>query len=534
MTDQFDYVIVGSGPAGSVLADRLTEDGKTRVCVLEAGIPDTSFYIRIPAGFVKTLYDPRSVWGFNCEPGPGIAGRAMRLPQGRLVGGSSSLNGMVYNRGQAEDFDDWEAMGCTGWGYRDVLPYFRRSERRVGPGDDQYRGRFGAFPVTDHDWPSPLCDAFITGATELGIPRNDDYNGASQEGAGYFQRNILNGRRVSAADAFLHPAVRRGGVALRTNCQATQIILDGKRATGVRYRQGGVERTVMAGREVIVSAGAANSPKLLQLSGIGPSQVLHDAGVAVVHHLPGVGENLRDHLTTRIVARAKNASTINEVSRGWRLGAEMLKWLVGQPSILSLCPSLVHVFCKSDPGLPRTDTQVLFTPGSYQDGKIYVLDELPGMSAGARSQRPFSAGWVRIRSADPMADPMLQPNYLADERDQAGMVVALKLARRLLQTDAMRPYVDQETLPGPGVTTDDEWLDYARARTGTAYHLGGSCRMGPAAAPDAVVGTDLRVHGIERLRVVDASVMPMLPSANTQAATLMIAEKAADAIRGAA
>lgn len=532
MTDQFDYVIVGSGPAGSLLADRLTEDGRTTVCVLEAGIPDRSMYIRIPAGFVKTMYDPKSIWSFTCEPGPGLAGRQMRLPQGRLVGGSSSLNGMVYNRGQAEDFDDWETMGCAGWGYRDVLPYFRRTERKIGAGDDQYRGRFGAFPVTHPDWPSPLCDAFITGATQLGIPRNDDYNGAVQEGAGYFQRNIHKGRRVSAADAFLHPAVRRGRVALRPNCQATKIILDGKRATGVRYRQGGVEHTVLAGREVIVSAGAANSPKLLQLSGIGPAQVLRDAGVETVHHLPGVGENLRDHLTTRIVARARNARTINEVSRGWRLGAEVLKWLVGRPSILAMSPSLVHVFCKSRPELTRADTQVLFTPGSYQDGKIYVLDEHPGMSAGARSQRPFSSGYVRIRSADPMEDPMLQPNYLADERDQVGMVVALKLARRLLQTDAMRPYVDQETLPGPDVSTDDEWLDYARARTGTAYHLGGSCRMGPASAPDAVVGTDLRVHGFEALRVVDASVMPMLPSANTQAATLMIAEKAADAIRG--
>ena len=217
MTDQFDYVIVGSGPAGSILADRLTEDGRTTVCVLEAGIPDRSMYIRIPAGFVKTLYDPRSIWSFTCEPGPGLAGRQMRLPQGRLVGGSSSLNGMVYNRGHAEDFDDWETMGCPGWGYRDVLPYFRRSERKIGAGDDQYRGRFGAFPVTDPDWPSPLCDAFITGATELGIPRNDDYNGAAQEGAGYFQRNIYKGRRVSAADAFLHQrglprvAAGRGG-----------------------------------------------------------------------------------------------------------------------------------------------------------------------------------------------------------------------------------------------------------------------------------------------------------------------------------
>jgi choline dehydrogenase len=531
MTASFDYVIVGSGPEGCVLADRLTEDGKTTVCVLEAGIPDRSIYIRIPAGFVKTLYDPAFTWGFHCEPGPGIAGREIRLPQGRLVGGSSSVNGLVYNRGQAEDFDDWEALGNAGWGYRDVLPYFRRSERKVGPGDDQYRGRHGALPVTDPDWPSPLCDAFIRGAGELGIPPNPDYNGAVQEGAGYFQRTIHKGRRVSAADAFLHPAVRRGNVALWTGAEATGIDLEGRRATGVRYRRGGAENTVFARREVILCAGTVNSPKLLQLSGIGPAALLREAGVETMLDLPGVGENLRDHYTVRIVARAKNARTINEVSRGWRLGGEVLKWLAGRPSILALSPSLVHVFCKSQPELQRTDTQVLFTPASYQEGKVYVLDEHPGMSCGARSQRPYSTGWVRIQSADPKADPFLQPNYMTHEADQTGMVVALKLARRLLQTDSMRPYLDQETLPGAQVSSEDEWLDYARQRGGTGYHVVGTCSMGPAVNPQAVVGADLRVHGIEALRVVDASVMPLLPSANTLAATLMIAEKAADAIR---
>ena len=534
MTETFDYVIVGSGPAGSVLADRLTEDGRSTVCVLEAGIPDRSMYIRIPAGFVKTLYDPAFTWGFKSEPGAGVAGRVIKLPQGRLVGGSSAVNGLVYNRGQAEDFDDWEALGCTGWGYRDVLPYFRRSERKIGPGDDQYRGRLGPLPITDPDWPSPLCDAFIKGAGELGIPANPDYNGAVQEGAGYFQRNIYKGRRVTAADAFLHPAVKRGKVALRTGAQATGVILEGRRASGVRYRQGGADKTVMAAREVILAAGALNSPKLLQLSGIGPAALLREVGIAPVLDLPGVGENLRDHFTIRIVARAKNARTINELSRGWRLGAEVLKWMAGRPSILALSPSLVHVFAKSRPELKRTDLQVLFTPASYQEGKVYVLDEFPGMSAGARPQRLASTGWVRIRSADPLADPAIQPNYLVDAQDQAATVLSLKLARRLLQTEAMRPLVDRETLPGDAVTTDDEWLDYARQRAGTAYHLGGSCCMGPATTPGAVVGPDLRVHGVQGLRVADASVMPLLPSANTAAASLMIGEKAADLIRGAA
>ncbi len=532
--ETFDYVIVGSGPAGSVLADRLTEDGRSTACVLEAGIPDRSMYIRIPAGFTKTLYDPAFAWGFKSEPGAGVANRSIKLPQGRVVGGSSAINGMVYNRGQAEDFDDWEALGCTGWGYRDVLPYFRRSENKVGAGDDQYRGRLGPFPITNSDWPSPLCDAFISGAGELGIPANADYNGAVQEGAGYFQRNIYKGRRVTAADAFLHPAVKRGTVSLRTNAQATAVILEGRRATGVRYRQGGADKVVSARREVILAAGALNSPKLLQLSGIGPEALLREAGIAPVLDLPGVGENLRDHFTVRIVARAKDARTINELSKGWRLGAEVVKWLAGRPSILALSPSLVHVFAKSSPELRRTDLQVLFTPASYQEGKVYVMDDFPGMSAGARPQRLASTGWVRIRSADPMVDPAVQPNYLADERDQAATVQSLKLARRLLQTEARRPYLDQETLPGKAVTTDDEWLDFARQRAGTAYHLGGSCRMGPFAAEGAVVGTDLRVHGIQGLRVADASIMPLLPSANTAAASLMIGEKAADAIRAAA
>lgn len=533
MADTFDYVIVGSGPAGSVLAGRLSEDGRSTVCVLEAGIPDRSMYIRIPAGFTKTLYDPAFTWGFKSEPGPGVAGRVIKLPQGRVVGGSSAINGMVYNRGQAEDFDDWEALGCTGWGYRDVLPYFRRSERKVGPGDDQYRGRLGPLPITDPDWPSPLCDAFIKGAGELGIPANADYNGEAQEGAGYFQRNIHRGRRVTAADAFLHPAVKRGSVALRTGAQATGIILEGRRATGVRYRQDGADRTARARREVILAAGALNSPKLLQLSGIGPAALLREFGIAPVLDLPGVGENLRDHFTVRIVARAKGVRTINELSKGWRLGAEVLKWMTGRPSILALSPSLVHVFAKSRPELKRTDLQVLFTPASYQEGKIYVLDDFPGMSAGGRPQRLASTGYVRIRSPDPLADPEIQPNYLADERDQAATVLSLKLARGLLQTESMRPFLDRETLPGPEVTTDEEWLDYARQRAGTAYHLGGSCCMGPATTAGAVVAPDLRVHGIDGLRVADASIMPLLPSANTAAASLMIGEKAADAIRTA-
>ena len=534
MSDVFDYVIVGSGPAGCVLADRLSADRHATVCVLEAGIPDRSPWIRIPAGFVKTLYKPGFTWPFATEPGPGLNGRSIRLPQGRIVGGSSSVNGLVYNRGMAADFDDWAEKGNTGWGFRDVLPYFRRSERVVGPGEDEFRGRDGGLPVTYPDWPSALCEAFIAGAGEMGVPRNPDYNGATQEGAGYFQRIIHRGRRVSAADAFLHPAVRDRRVALRVGAEAVGLVLDGRRATGVRVRSGdGTEQVVSARREVLLCAGALNSPKLLESSGIGAPDVLSAAGIPVRHALPGVGKNLRDHYTTRIVARATPGTrTINEVSRGWRLGREIARWIAGKPSILALSPSLVHVFTHSAPGLNRTDLQVLFTPASYQEGKVYVLDEHPGMSCGARPQRPHSTGTVHVRSADSRVLPAVQPNYLAHEEDRAGMVSALRLARRLLQTDAMRPFVAQETLPGPQVETDDEWLDFAMRVGGTGYHVVGTCSMGPAANPRAVVSPALTVHGIDALRVVDASVMPLLPSANTMAAALMIGEKAADMIGG--
>lgn len=532
MIDNFDYVVVGSGPAGSLLADRLTEDNDATVCVLEAGAMDTNRFVRIPAGFVKMLHDPTLLWPFKSEPSAATAGREIQIPQGRIVGGSSSLNGLVYARGQADDFNDWANRGNDGWSFRDVLPYFMRSERRIGSGDDRFRGRDGALTITDTNWRHALCEAFIQGANEFGIPRNPDYNGAQQDGAGYFQRTIHRGRRVSCADAFLHPAIRRGGVDLRVDAHATGILFEGMRAVGVRYRQGEHVREVHARREVIVCAGTINSPKLLQLSGIGSAALLQQFGIGVLKDLPGVGENLRDHFTVRIAARAKGVTTLNEKSRGWRLGVEIAKWLTGLPSIIALSPSLVHVYWKSQPDLTRGDIQVLFTPGSYKEGKTYVLDDFPGMSCGARQQRPESKGYVCLRSSDPREDPLVQPNYLSDAVDQGVLLAALKLARQLIASQAVAPYFVGETLPGPQVATDDELLDFARRRGSTAYHLVGTCKMGPNSDPMAVVDSALKVNGIQGLRVVDASVMPQVPSANTLAATLMVAEKAADLIRG--
>mgnify|MGYP003700653843 CR=1 FL=1 len=535
--DEFDFVIVGAGAAGCVLANRLSVDGAGTVCVLEAGGADRHPYITIPAGFVKTLYGDRFVWRFETEAGDALGGRSVALPQGKVVGGSSSVNGMVYNRGQRADFDVWAQMGNRGWGFDDLLPYFKRSERRIGPGpgsvDDATRGRTGELPITDIDWFNPVAEAFLDAADGLGIPRAADYNSGFQFGSGYFQRYIHKGRRVSAAAAFLRPALDRPNVALKTRVQATQVVLDQGRATGVAYRTpDGQEATITARREVILSAGAANSPKLLQISGIGPADLLREIGAPVRHALQGVGENLRDHYSVRMTARAKNVKTINEYARWPRLPLEVAKWALGRPSVLALCPTIAFVHGKSRPDLEDADLRILFTPGSYQDGKVYVLDEYPGMTCGAAQPRPVSTGFVRARSTDPADAPRIQPNYLAAEEDRRITLAGLRLSRALLNAPELARYFEVETLPGPDCRTDDELLDFARRRGNTGYHLVGTCRMGPEGDAQSVVDDRLRVIGLDRLRVVDASIMPLLPSANTFAATIAIAEKGADLILG--
>jgi choline dehydrogenase len=535
--DKFDYVVIGAGSAGSLLAARLAEGGRHTVCVLEAGPPDRSPFIHIPAGYIKTLYNPSYTWQFKTEPVPGVDGRRFAVTQGRTLGGSGAINGLVYNRGQAADFNHWAQIGNRGWGYADVLPYFRRTERRLLlhneiPGDETYRGRSGNFPVSTLDWHHPVCDAFIAGAAGLGIPVNPDYNGATQAGVGTFQRAIYRGRRISTARAFLLPAVAEGGIDLRTDAQAVAILFDGKRATGVRYRQGGTDRIVTARREVVLSGGAINSPALLQRSGIGPAALLSGLGIPLVHDLPGVGENLRDHYAVRMVARAKGL-TINNYARPPRLWAEIAKWALGRPSILSLSPSLVHVFWKSDAALDAPDLQFTFTPASYKAGGIAgMLDSFPGMTCGAWQQRPESLGYVRIRSADPFEHPAIQPNYLAHENDRRVLLAGIKLARRLMTTPELAPFYDREELPGAEAQTDEALMQWAREQGSTVFHLIGACRMGPASDPTAVVDDRLRVRGIEGLRVADSSIMPSMPSANTNASTLMIAEKAADMILG--
>jgi len=532
--DVFDYVIVGSGAAGSVLAHRLSEDPGVTVCVLEAGPPDRHPYIHVPGGFIKMLFNPQYTWQFKTEPSDGTAGRQIPTTQGRTLGGSSSINGMVYNRGQRADFNTWAQRGNRGWSYADVLPYFKRTERRLGLCDTRYHGTEGRLPVTDIDWIHPICEAFIDGAVQLGIPRCVDYNGEAQEGVGYFQRAIHRGWRHSAARVFLHPA-RARGLVVRTDARAAAILFEGKRAIGVRYideRQRSEQHEVHARREVIVCCGTANTAKLLQISGVGPAALLTSIGVAVVHELAGVGENFRDHYSVRFVARVKGIRTMNELSRGLSLAGQIARWAAGRPSILALSPSLVHWFWKSDDALDFADLQGVFSPASYKEGFVGLLDDYPGMTCGVWPHRPESTGYVRARSADPFEDPAIQPNYLAHPTDRAVLLAGMKLARRLLRSPALAAWFDHESLPGDRVQSDDELLDFARRYGSTSYHLIGTARMGPASDPTAVVDDELRVHGMQGLRVVDASIMPVMPSANTYASTMMIAEKAADLIRG--
>lgn len=535
-TDIFDYVIVGAGSAGSVLANRLCEDGAS-VCVLESGPRDRHPYIHIPAGFIKILSNPKYTWQFKTEAGEPLGGRQIAIPQGRTLGGSSSVNGLVYNRGQRDDYDNWAARGNNGWRYADVLPYFIRSENRLGLINDRYRGTTGELHISDIDWQHPLCDAFIDGVKSLGIPANPDHNADLQIGVGYYQRTIYKTRRWSTARAFLHPAERRYRKTLKviTDAQCHHLLFEDRRAVGVEYCHSGDQDTsnqIRARREVIVSAGTVNSARLLQISGIGPGPLLNDLGVPIIATLPGVGENFQDHFGIRMVAAVSNTDSINDRVKLHNLSREAINWALRRPSVLGLSPSLAHVFWKSRPELQRPDLQFTFTPASYAEGQVGLLDKFPGVTCGTWQHRPESTGYVRAKSTNIFDPPAIQPNYLGMESDRRVLLAGIRLARQFLNTDAMRRFSVDEKQPGAAATSDDDLLDWARETGSTTYHLVGTCRMGPESDPTAVVDNQLRVRGVDALRVVDASVMPCLTSGNTNAATIMIAEKAADMIRG--
>ena len=535
MAEQYDYVIVGAGTAGCVLANRLTACGKYTVCLLEAGPSDWNPMIHIPAGFMKTIANPSVNWLYQSEPCPGTNGRIIPMPRGKVLGGSSSINGLIFSRGQKMDFDVWAQKGNRGWSYDDVLPYFCRYESHENSEDSNFRGQSGEMTITDLKWRDPLCEAFIRGAESIGIPRNPDYNGAYQEGTSYVQRTSTGKLRMSAARAFLKPARKRRNLRVITNAHATKILLDGKRATGVAYKRGGVlgrSDEVHASREVIISGGTINSPQLLQLSGIGPTNLLNNLGVEVLHNLPGVGENLRDHYGARLTARAKNVDTINELAHGPKLVGEIVKYFLGRRSILELGPTLVYCFWHSDEMIRNADLQISFTPASYDEGKQAKLDREPGFSLAAWQQRPESLGYVRARNKNPFEKPQIQPNYLSHEEDRRVLLAGIKISRRLMNTEALAPYFDYEGYPGAHVQKDDELLDVARQRSTTLYHLMGTCRMATKTDPTAVVDDQLCIHGLQNIRVIDASIMPSMPSANLNAAVMMIAEKGADMILG--
>ena len=528
-SDVFDYVIVGAGAAGCVLANRLAAAGDHTVCLLEAGPPDHSVFLRIPAGVYKASTSPKYAWQFETEPNLATGNRSIPMPQGKTLGGSTAINGMNYNRGCPADFDGWAKRGNRGWSYAEVLPYFKRTERRVETGDSRYRGSDGALPITDSDWRHPLCDAFIEAAQDLGLPCNPDYNGASQAGVGYYQRYIEKGWRVSAARAFLRPIAKKTNVEIRTRAQATAVLFEGKRAIGVRYTQGPGRptREVKARREVVLTAGAANTPKLLQISGVGRPALLAELGIPVVHDLPGVGANVQDHYMVHLVARVKGIETIS--GRGLTLMQEAVKWVLGRPSILAISPSLVYGFANSRDLCSPPDIQLDFALGNYSSRPP---ERFPVIKLGFYQLRPKSTGFVQARSPDPFHAPLIQPNYLVEEQDQRVVIDGIRTLRRVLGAPRLQPYYYAEELPGPLSTEDRELLQFAQQAGLTAYHLCGSCQMGPHDDRGSVVDDQLRVHGLQSLRIADASIMPNVPSANTSAAVYMIAEKASDMILG--
>lgn len=526
----YDYVVIGAGTAGCVVAGRLSEAGFS-VCVLEAGPRDRNPFIHIPAGVLYTLRNPSINWMYQGVGSPGLNGRAINHARGKTLGGSGSINGHIYNRGQSTDFDNWAAMGNPDWSYKDVLPWFIRSETKLGEGDQDYHGKSGPFIVTDIDHSDPLCDAFIQSAEAIGIPRNPDYNGRSQEGIAYAQRSVHRGRRVSPARVFLYPAMKRGNTHVITNAHVQKILISENKAAGVEYKTGGRETTasvVRASREVVLCAGSIGSPHLLQLSGIGQHEHLQSLGISTQIELPGVGKNLQDHYAVRSVVRIKGTRTINERVRGLSLAREIIRYGISRTGALALTPTLVYCFWKSQEQLNSGDIQITFTPASYPHGVQSGLDKYPGATIACWQQRPLSSGYVNAVSANAFDPPEIQGNYLAEQLDRDVLTAALRVARRIVTAQPFSNYVEKEVWPGAERQSDDALLEHAMQTGNTAYHPVGTCRMGPASNKDTVVDQHLRVHGIKGLRVADASIMPTIPSANVNAGSLMIGERAAD------
>ena len=523
-----DFIVVGAGSAGCVMAARLSEDPSTNVVLLEAGGEDKNMWIHIPLGFGKTFADPRVNWCYETEPDPGAGGRRIFWPRGKVLGGSSSINGMVYIRGQHEDFDLWRQMGNPGWSANDVLPYFRRAEDQTR-GEDAYHATGGPLSVSDVKDGHPICEAFIRACNDAGYPRNDDFNGETQEGAGYHQTTTRNGKRCSTAVGYLHPVRNRSNLRVITGALTQKVLFDGRRAVGVAYRQNGADRVVRARKEVILCAGAIGSPQILMLSGVGDQTHLAEFGIAGVHHSPGVGQSLQDHYSAPIRLKCSFPITLNDVMQSnFKKLKAGLDYFMFRRGPLTVITGDVALFARTRPELATPDIKLsiaTFSADRPQDG----LHPWSGFTLIAYQLRPESRGEIKLKSASPGDAPAMRPNYLSTPNDQRTIVDGLKLGRSLLGSMHMRNYIRSEYVPGPEVVTDAQLLDYARNHGGTVFHPTSTCKMGTD--PMAVVDAELRVHGLEGLRVVDASVMPTVVSGNTNAATIMIAEKAADLIR---
>ena len=526
-TEFYDYIIVGAGSAGCVLANRLTASGQHRVLLLEAGPKNNHPWLHIPLGYGKLFTNTRYNWCYQTEPQPECHGRNVIAPRGKTLGGSSSINGLIYIRGQAEDFDHWRQLGNTGWSHDDVLPYFRKAEDNER-GADEHHGAGGPLGVSDIRDRHPLAAAFIEAAQQCGYPKNDDFNGAVQEGAGFYQNTMRGGVRSSTAAAYLKPARRRANLHVVSEALASRVLFDGRRATGVEYLVGGEKRTAHARGEVLVAGGAFNSPQLLQLSGLGPAELLRSHGIPVVADFPGVGDQLNDHYFARVILRCKEPITLNDAVRSWRQGATaMMQYALYRRGYFATPAISAGCFLRAMPSSATPDVQCSIAVYSVHNLGDWV-DPFPGFTITCTLLRPESRGHVRIKSADPRQAPAIHPNYLATQKDRDTLVAGVKVLRRLAQAPALARHVAEEMDPGLECVDDDALLDFIRRRGSTVYHPVSTCRMGQD--PKAVVDERLKVRGFERLRVIDASIMPTVVSGNTNAAAIMIAEKGADMV----
>jgi len=526
--ETFDYVIIGAGSAGCVLANRLTEDPTVSVALLEAGGKDSNPWIHVPAGYYRTMLDDSVTWQFGAGPEPHLNGRVVPWPRGRVLGGTSAINGLLYVRGQSHDYDMWRQLGNTGWSHQDVLPYFKKAEDNER-GEDDAHGAGGPLGVSDVRMNNPICEAYIAACVQAGIPATKDFNGAAQEGAGYYQLTTKNGRRSSTGVAYLKPAMARRNLTVITNANVSKLDIADGRVNGVTFDHAGTTKTIKAGGEVLLCAGAIGSPQILQVSGVGPGDVLREAGVDVVHELSGVGENLQDHFHARFVYEVTVPASLNNVWHSrWNQFRAGMEYITQRRGILTIGAGVAGVFAKSHPDLEAPDLQIHFMPLSAV-GPGQGLHNFNGVTSSIAQLRPESRGHIRIKNTDPREKPAILANYLDQQKDRDVLLKGMHMMRRISSQEPFARILSKEHAPGSEATSDEDLMAFARRAGTTIFHPCGTCKMGQD--PNAVVDERLRAHGLAGLRIIDASIMPTMTSGNTNAPTIMIAEKAADMIR---